>query len=56
MIVEAVIDTPTQRLKPMTLAIETHKLTRFFDGFCAVKGIELAVELGTFYGLLPFFR
>lgn len=36
----------------MTLAIETHELTRFFDGFCAVNGIELRVERGTFYGFL----
>ena len=36
----------------MTLAIETHHLTRFFDSFCAVKGVELAVERGTFYGFL----
>ncbi len=36
----------------MTLAIETHHLTRFFDNFCAVKGVELAVERGTFYGFL----
>lgn len=36
----------------MTLAIETHKLTRFFNNFCAVNGIELAVERGTFYGFL----
>ena len=36
----------------MTLAIETHQLTRFFDDFCAVKGVELAVERGTFYGFL----
>src|ERR1700752_2628568 len=36
----------------MTLAIETHKLTRFFNDFCAVNGIELAVERGTFYGFL----
>jgi ABC-2 type transport system ATP-binding protein len=36
----------------MTLAIETHKLSRFFDDFCAVNGIELAVERGTFYGFL----
>src|SRR3954468_14086663 len=36
----------------MTLAIETHHLTRFFDGFCAVNGIELRVERGTFYGFL----
>jgi ABC-2 type transport system ATP-binding protein len=36
----------------MSLAIETHQLTRFFDGFCAVRGIELRVERGTFYGFL----
>src|SRR5438093_1597239 len=36
----------------MSLAIETHRLTRFFDGFCAVDGVELRVERGTFYGFL----
>src|SRR5579863_4216816 len=36
----------------MTLAIETHHLSRFFDGFCAVDGIDLRVERGTFYGFL----
>jgi ABC-2 type transport system ATP-binding protein len=36
----------------MTLAIETHNLTRFFDEACAVDGIELRVERGTFYGFL----
>jgi ABC-2 type transport system ATP-binding protein len=36
----------------MTLAIETHQLTRFFDGFCAVDGIDLRVARGTFYGFL----
>jgi ABC-2 type transport system ATP-binding protein len=36
----------------MNLAIETHELTRFFDGFCAVKTIDLRVERGTFYGFL----
>src|SRR5580658_978359 len=36
----------------MTLAIETHQLTRFFDSFCAVGGIDLRVEAGTFYGFL----
>ncbi len=36
----------------MTLAIETHQLTRFFNDFCAVSGIELAVERGTFFGFL----
>jgi ABC-2 type transport system ATP-binding protein len=33
-------------------AIETHHLTRYFDGFCAVDGIDLRVEEGTFYGFL----
>src|ERR1700682_1760905 len=37
---------------PMTLAIETHQLTRFFNGFCAVDAIDLRVERGTFYGFL----
>src|SRR5262245_16412575 len=37
---------------PMSLAIETHQLTRFFGNFCAVNGIELQVECGTFYGFL----
>jgi ABC-2 type transport system ATP-binding protein len=36
----------------MTLAIETHELTRFFDKFCAVNGVDLQVERGTFYGFL----
>ncbi len=36
----------------MTLAIETHQLTRYFNDFCAVSGIDLAVERGTFYGFL----
>ena len=36
----------------MTPAIETRKLTRFFDNFCAVDGVELKVERGTFYGFL----
>ena len=36
----------------MSLAIETHQLTRFFDSFCAVDGIDLHVERGTFYGFL----
>jgi ABC-2 type transport system ATP-binding protein len=36
----------------MSLAIETHHLTRYFDGFCAVAGIDLRVERGTFYGFL----
>ena len=36
----------------MTLAIETHQLTRYFDRFCAVSGIDLRVDCGTFYGFL----
>jgi ABC-2 type transport system ATP-binding protein len=36
----------------MSLAIETHQLSRYFDGTCAVGGIDLAVERGTFYGFL----
>jgi ABC-2 type transport system ATP-binding protein len=35
-----------------SLAIETHQLTRFFNDFCAVDRIDLAVERGTFYGFL----
>src|SRR5258707_6077054 len=37
---------------PMSLAIETHQLTRYFDQFCAVNSIDLRVERGTFYGFL----
>ncbi|MFO0965266.1 MAG: ABC transporter ATP-binding protein [Gemmataceae bacterium] len=36
----------------MSLVIETHALTRYFDGFCAVDAIDLRVERGTFYGFL----
>src|SRR5262249_1887488 len=36
----------------MSFVIETHGLTRFFDGFCAVDHIDLRVEPGTFYGFL----
>src|SRR5947209_936682 len=36
----------------MTLAIETHHLTRYFGDFCAVDAIDLRVERGTFYGFL----
>jgi ABC-2 type transport system ATP-binding protein len=36
----------------MSLAIETHGLTRYFDSFCAVNHIDLRVESGTFYGFL----
>lgn len=34
------------------LAISTTGLTRFFDDFCAVNNVNLAVEKGTFYGFL----
>ncbi len=36
----------------MELAIETRVLTRFFEKFCAVDGIDIRVEPGTFYGFL----
>jgi ABC-2 type transport system ATP-binding protein len=36
----------------MTLAIETHQLSRSFGDFHAVNGIDLRVERGTFYGFL----
>src|SRR6266478_7076312 len=36
----------------MNLAIETQQLTRNFGSFCAVNGIDLRVERGTFYGFL----
>jgi ABC-2 type transport system ATP-binding protein len=36
----------------MSLAIETHRLTRYFGDFRAVAGIDLRVERGTFYGFL----
>jgi ABC-2 type transport system ATP-binding protein len=36
----------------MPLAIETHQLTRYFGAVCAVDGIDLRVEQGTFYGFL----
>src|SRR5438876_4088532 len=36
----------------MTLAIETHQLSRYFGDFCAVDAIDLHVERGTFYGFL----
>ena len=34
------------------LAIQTNGLTRYFDDFCAVNGVDLQVEKGTFYGFL----
>jgi ABC-2 type transport system ATP-binding protein len=36
----------------MSLAIETHQLSRSFGDFHAVNGIDLCVERGTFYGFL----
>ena len=36
----------------MNLAIETQGLTRKFGSLCAVDGIDLRVERGTFYGFL----
>ena len=36
----------------MNLAIETKRLTRFFDDFCAVKHVHLQVARGTLYGFL----
>jgi ABC-2 type transport system ATP-binding protein len=36
----------------MSLAIETSRLTRYFGDACAVAGIDLRVERGTFYGFL----
>ena len=52
MIFESSLFEAQPEIMPMTLAIETHQLTRFFDDFCAVRGVELAVERGTFYGFL----
>jgi ABC-2 type transport system ATP-binding protein len=37
---------------PPPLAIETHQLSRYFNDFCAVDCVDLAVERGTFYGFL----
>jgi ABC-2 type transport system ATP-binding protein len=34
------------------LAIETHGLTRYFDGKAAVQDLSLVVEVGAFYGFL----
>ena len=36
----------------MTLAIETRRLSRNFDGVQAVKSVDLAVERGSLYGFL----
>src|SRR4051812_24844664 len=51
-IVGTKIGEPPRRGTSMALAIETRKLTRYFNDFCAVSGIDLAVERGTFYGFL----
>ena len=52
-IVDADLRSPAQANEAfMTLAIETHELTRYFNDSCAVNGIDLAVERGTFYGFL----
>ena len=51
-IVDKTIYKQARRALSMTLAIETHQLTRYFNDFCAVSGIDLAVERGTFYGFL----
>ena len=36
----------------MNLAIETNGLTRYFDDFCAVRSVNIAVERGSLYGFL----
>jgi ABC-2 type transport system ATP-binding protein len=36
----------------MSVVIETHELTRYYDGLCAVDRIDVRVERGTFYGFL----
>ena len=36
----------------MSLSLETKQLTRYFGDFCAVNGMDLRVERGTFYGFL----
>jgi ABC-2 type transport system ATP-binding protein len=36
----------------MSLAVETHRLTRYFGDFRAVADINLKVDRGTFYGFL----
>jgi len=41
-----------QNIVRMRFAIETHGLTRLFEGVCAVDGIDLRVTEGTFYGFL----
>jgi ABC-2 type transport system ATP-binding protein len=36
----------------MNLAVETRSLTRYFEDFCAVDQVDLAVERGSLYGFL----
>ena len=36
----------------MNLAVQTRELTKYFDDFCAVKSVNLAVERGSLYGFL----
>jgi len=43
---------PFAKDHPVTLAIETHQLTRRFGEVRAVDAIDLRVECGTFYGFL----
>ena len=53
-------NSPPETIQPLAaelvegdnLAISTTGLTRFFDDFCAVNNVNLAVEKGTFYGFL----
>ena len=37
---------------PLNVAIETAQLSRRFGDFCAVDGLDLHIETGTFYGFL----
>ena len=37
---------------PLNVAIETTQLCRRFGDFCAVDGLDLRIETGTFYGFL----
>lgn len=36
----------------MTLAVETHQLTQYFNDFCPVRNIDLAFERETFFEFL----
>src|SRR6185369_8631567 len=42
----------SHRHRPMTLAIETKQLTRYFDDVHAVKSVDLAVQRGSLYGFI----